>query len=96
MTNARRLVVSVLGAVLVAVPLIRSQDVKPSEAKVIVTQPLAILDLGLQHRRVLDGLAASGPCFGACNGRTGSFPLPEFSVWRDTAGTRETGGPGTV
>ena len=69
MTNARRLVVSVLGAVLVAVPLIRSQDVKPSEAKVIVTQPLAILDLGLQHRRVLDGwlqaVPVSAPAMGA-------------------------------
>ena len=54
MINARRLIVSVLGAVLVAVPLIRSQDVKLSEAKVIVTQPLAILDLGSEHRRVLD------------------------------------------
>ena len=43
MTKARRLVVSVLGAVLVAAPLIRSQDVKPSEAQVIVPQRLAIL-----------------------------------------------------
>ena len=61
MANARRLVVSVLGAVLVAVPLIRSQDVKPSEAKVIVTQPLAILDLGLHDRRVLAGWLQAVP-----------------------------------
>ncbi len=69
MTNARRLVVSVLGAVLVAAPLIHSQDVKPSEAKVIVTQPLAILDLGSQHRRFLDGwlqaVPVSAPAMGA-------------------------------
>ena len=69
MTNARRLIVSVLGAVLVAAPLIRSQDVKPSEAKVIVTQPLAILDLGSQHRRFLDGwlqaVPVSAPAMGA-------------------------------
>jgi len=69
MTHARRLVVSVLGAVLVAAPLIRSQDVKPSEAKVIVTQPLAILDLGSQHRRFLDGwlqaVPVSAPAMGA-------------------------------
>jgi hypothetical protein len=61
MTNARRLVVSVLGAVLVAAPLIRSQDVKASEAKVIVTQPLAILDLGSQQRRFLDGWLQAVP-----------------------------------
>ena len=69
MINARRLVVSVLGAVLVAAPLIRSQDVKPSEAKVIVTQPLAIQDLGLQPRRFLDGwlqaVPVSAPAMGA-------------------------------
>ena len=69
MINARRLIVSVLGAVLVAVPLIRSQDVKLSEAKVIVTQPLAILDLGSEHRRVLDGwlqaVPVSAPAMGA-------------------------------
>jgi hypothetical protein len=69
MINARRLIVSVLGAVLVAVPLIRSQDVKLSEAKVIVTQPLAILDLGAEHRRVLDGwrqaVPVSAPAMGA-------------------------------
>jgi len=69
MTKARRLVVSVLGAVLVAAPLIRSQDVKPSEAKVIVTQPLATLDLGSQPRRFLDGwlqaVPVSAPAMGA-------------------------------
>jgi hypothetical protein len=69
MTNARRLIVSVLGAILVAAPLIRSQDVKPSEAKVIVTQPLAILDLGLQHQRFfgvwLQVDSVSAPAMGA-------------------------------
>ena len=69
MINARRLVVSVLGAVLVAAPLMRSQDVKPSEARVIVTEPLAILDLGLQHRHFLDGwlqaVPVSVPAIGA-------------------------------
>ena len=69
MINARRLIVSVLGAVLVAAPLIRSQDVKPSEAKVIVIQPLPIQALGLQPRRVLDGLLqavpVSAPAMGA-------------------------------
>ena len=53
MTNARRLIVSVLGAILVGAPLIRAQDVKPPEAKVTVPEPLAILELGEQHRRVL-------------------------------------------
>ena len=77
MINARRLVVSVLGAVLVAVPLIRSQDVKPSEAKVIVIQPLAIQELGLQPRRVFDGwlqaVPVSAPAMGA----------PDLSRYRD-------------
>ena len=53
MFYSRRLLVSVLGAVLVAAPLMRSQDVKPLEARVIIAQPLAILDLGSQHRRFL-------------------------------------------
>ncbi|MGD0228689.1 MAG: hypothetical protein ABSF71_40840, partial [Terriglobia bacterium] len=61
MINARRLVVSVLGAVLVAAPLMRSQDVRPSGAKVIVIQPLAIQEMGLQHRRVLDGWLQAVP-----------------------------------
>ena len=69
MINARRLIVSVLGATLVAVPLIRSQDVKPSEARVIAKEPLAILDLGLQHRRFFDGwlqaVPVSAPAMGA-------------------------------
>jgi hypothetical protein len=37
MINARRLVVSVLGAVLVLVPLARSQDVPSPESKLIVS-----------------------------------------------------------
>ena len=69
MINARRLIVSVLGAMLVAAPLIRSQDVKPPEAKVIVIQPLPIQELGLQPRRVLDGwlqaVPVSAPAMGA-------------------------------
>jgi hypothetical protein len=69
MTNARRLVVSVFGAVLVAAPLIHSQDGKPSAAKVIVPQPLAVLDLRSPHRRVLDGwlqaVPVSAPAMGA-------------------------------
>jgi hypothetical protein len=69
MTNARRLVVSVLGAVLVAAPLIRSQDVKPPEATVIVAQPLAILELGSLHRHIFDGwlqaVPVSAPGMGA-------------------------------
>ncbi len=54
MINARRLVISVLGVMLVAVPLIRSQDVQPLEAKVIATQPPAVQVLELQPQRVLD------------------------------------------
>jgi len=56
MTNARRWIVSVLGAMLVAVPLIRSQDVKPSAAKVIKIQPLPI-----QARGLLAAVPVSAP-----------------------------------
>ena len=42
MINIRRLVISALGAVLLAAPLIRSQDTQWLETKPIVTQPLTI------------------------------------------------------
>jgi hypothetical protein len=41
--------------------LIRSQEVKPFEAKVIGAQPLAILELGPQHWRVLGGWLQAVP-----------------------------------
>jgi hypothetical protein len=59
--NARRLVVSVLGAVLVAAPLMRSQEVKPAEAMAMVTQPLAMQETGWQLRRVLAGWLQAVP-----------------------------------
>jgi hypothetical protein len=61
MMNARLLAVSVLGAMLVAAPLIRSQDVKLSEAKVILVQPLPIQEFGWQHRHVLGGWLQAAP-----------------------------------
>jgi len=61
MTNTRRLIVLVLGAMLVAVPLTRSQEVKPSEAKVIVIQPLPIRALRFQPLRPFDGLLQALP-----------------------------------
>ena len=46
MSNTRRLVVSVLGTVLLAVPLIGSgTDCNSRQAKVIVTKPLAIREI---------------------------------------------------
>ncbi len=56
MTNIRRLAVSVLGAVWLAAPLVRSQDVKPSEAKATVIQPLPIQALEFQPGQAFDGL----------------------------------------
>ncbi len=68
MSNTRRLVVSVLGTVLLAAPLIGSQDIQTSKAKGIVTQPLAILELGLQPQHSLSFLlpsyAHSAPALG--------------------------------
>ncbi len=61
MSNTRRLVVSVLGTVLLAAPLIGSQDVKTSKAKGIVMQPLAILELGLQPQHSLRFLVPTYP-----------------------------------
>ena len=77
MINTRRLVVSVIGAMLMTVPLIRSQDVKQSEAKVIVIQPLAIQEMGLQHRRVLDGWLQAAPVSLPARG------APDFSRYRN-------------
>ena len=69
MSNTRRLVVSVLGTVLLAAPLIGSQDVNTSRAKGIVIQPLAILELGLQPQHSLSFLfpsyTLSAPAMGA-------------------------------
>jgi hypothetical protein len=69
MSNTRRLVVSVLGTVLLAAPLIASQNMNVPEAKVIVTKPLAIQELGLQPRRGFSGLLqlvpVSAPAMGA-------------------------------
>jgi hypothetical protein len=77
MINVRRVIVSVLGAMLVVAPLIRSQGVKPSEAKVIVTQRLAIQELGLQPRHGFAGwlqaVSVSVPAMGA----------PDLSRYRD-------------
>ncbi len=69
MSDTRRLVVSVLGAVLLAVPLIGSQDMNSPVAKVMVTKPLAIQELGLQPRRgfgrLLQLVPVSAPALGA-------------------------------
>ena len=69
MINSGKMVISVLGAVLVAASWILSEDVKPSAATVIVAQPLAILELGLQpqhtFRFLLPGYPLSTPAMGA-------------------------------
>jgi hypothetical protein len=62
--------VSLLGAMLVAAPLIHSQDVKVSGAKVIVTEPLAILDLKSQNPRFFDGWLQAAP-----------VPAPAMGAW---------------
>ena len=94
MINARRLVVSVLGAVLVAAPLIRSQEVKLAEAKVNVAQPLAILELGSGPRRGFDRLLQAVPVSTPAMGVLDLSRYRGFRVWRDTGGGGETGGLG--
>jgi hypothetical protein len=78
MINARRSVGSVLGAVLLAAPLMRSQDARPSEAKVkvIVTQRLAIQELGLQPRGGFDGWLQAVPVSAPATG------VPDLSRYR--------------
>ena len=88
--------ISALGAVLLAAPLIRSQETQLPEANLIVTQPPAIQVLDLQPQRFVDGWVPMIPVFSPCHGRTGSFPLSEFSVWETLTGTLETGRAGFV
>ena len=76
MRNTHRLVVSILGTVLLAAPLIGSQDMKAPEAKVIVTKPLAIQELGLQPRRGFGGLLQLVPVSAAALG------VPDLSRYR--------------
>ena len=68
MRNTRRLVVSILGTVLLAVPLIGSQDVKTFKAEGGVIQPLPIQALGFLPRGAPDGslqvVPVSAPAMG--------------------------------
>ena len=95
MSNMRRLAVSVLGTVLLAAPLIGSQNMNvpgKSNRYEAAGDPRTGVAAPPRFRR----FAATGPCFSGCAGRTGSFPLPGLSVWRETAGSCKTGGPGRV
>ena len=56
MINARIVIVSAIGVVLAAVPLVRSQDVRPYQAKTIVIQTLPIQALGFLPRGAPNGL----------------------------------------
>jgi hypothetical protein len=53
MINARSLVISISWVLLSAVPLIRAQDVKTSEAMVSLQRPVAIQELELQSQRLV-------------------------------------------
>jgi len=56
MINARRLIVSVLGSVLLTASLVCSQEMKVSGAKTIVVEPLPLQALGFTSRQALYGL----------------------------------------
>jgi len=77
MSNMRSVVVSVLGTVLLAAPLIGSQEMNAPEAKVIVTKPLAIQELGLQPRRGFVGLLQLVPVSAP------ALSAPDLSRYRD-------------
>ena len=68
---------------LLAAPLIGSQDVKPSKAKESLYNRWRSKHWGCSPSIVSPCFAPTGPRFGARDGRTGSFPLPGLSVWRD-------------
>jgi hypothetical protein len=53
MINARSFVISILGAVLTAAPMICAQDVKPAEAKLMLQRPAMIQALALQPPSLL-------------------------------------------
>ncbi len=76
MSTMRRLAVSVLGTVLLAAPLIGSQNMNVPESKVNVTKPLAIQELGLQPRRGFGGLLQLAPVSAPALG------VPDLSRYR--------------
>ncbi len=77
MTNARSLVISILGAVLSAAPLICAQDVKPSERNVIVQRRAAIQELEFQ--RLLGLSLGADPVSAPLILCARSFPVPAVS-----------------
>jgi hypothetical protein len=77
MINARTFVISFLGAVLTAPPLICAQDVKPGEAKSMLQRPVMIQELALQPASLLALSLPADPV---------SAPLtdtPDLSTYRE-------------
>ena len=77
MIDARTFVISILGAVLTAPPLICAQDVKPGEAKSTLQRPAMIQELALQPRSLLAFSLPADPV---------SAPLidaPDLSTYRE-------------
>ena len=77
MIDARTFVISILGAVLTAPPLICAQDVKPGEAKSTLQRPAMIQELALQPRSLLAFPLPADPV---------SAPLidaPDLSTYRE-------------
>jgi len=61
MISARKVVVSVMGAVLVSAPLMLCESVQPSVVTMPGAQPRAVIELGLQPRRGFDSLMEAVP-----------------------------------
>jgi hypothetical protein len=77
MINARTFVISILGAVLTALPLICAEDVKPGEAKSTLQRPVMIQELALQPPSLLAFSLPADPV---------SAPLtdtPDLSTYRE-------------
>ncbi len=79
MTNARSLVISILGAVLSAAPGIYAQDVKPPELTVIVQRRPVIQELKFQPQRLLGLSLGADPVSAPLILCARSFPVPAVS-----------------
>ena len=77
MINARTFVISVLGALLSAAPMICAQDVKPSELMVALQPPPVIQELALQPRSLLTFSLRTDPVSAAL------IDTPDLSRYRE-------------
>ena len=84
MTHARRVVISVLWAVLSAPPLIRSQVANAPKANLLLKRPLPIRPLGPEPPRGLNGVVSAAPTSRATNSPRPGMRVESVSNLRRT------------